>query len=218
MTKSICTLILSLGLSVFFLANAAQGQSDLLIYGPLDLNDDGLVNNEDVNIFHGTVSPYGHLGRGTRIPIAGDIAHLDFDQSGDITLADGVTILQNFGHFNSDKTVFYQTPNGCQLGDFNADGFIDEGDMDEFESGFNFWRWWNLFRNIGSPDKPAIYSFGDVDMDGVIDELDFLYLRLSWSAGTGDFDERYPDFLDDYTIDVRPSDPTGLDIWLTFMF
>lgn len=181
----------------------------------LDLTQDGLINNHDLLVFQASLREPGFLGRGTSIPVNSQIAHLDFDLSQTVNLLDAVQILNNFGHFEQDGSFTFLAPNGCQLGDFNADSIVDEADMDEFRKGYAFWQWWNL----NFPPAPALYTFGDLDMNGIIDETDFGYIRLFWSAGVEDFDNTQT-MPNSYTSQEPPSTdcfPIGWRFWLGFI-
>lgn len=192
------------------------GQTDVpapIDYSHLDLSGDGYIDMHDVNLFHTRVAEHGHLGRGSSLPLNPAIAALDFDADEVISLWDGMEILQNFGHLDENGVLIRSTPNGCQLGDFNADAYVDDDDKIEFDKGLLYWLWWNS----GHPFKPSIYTFGDVDMNGVIDSIDYEYLRLLWTAGVKDFDERYGAYMEPQIPAKEPCQPRGYFLWLLMM-
>lgn len=216
MRKTISTII---AIAISSACGVLYGQTDPAPAGPyliFDLNNDGFVDNDDVNIWSASMMEYGTIGRGgPGIPITPEIANLDFDANGFGNLADAILILDNFGHFAG--SLFFPAANGCQLGDFNADSVIDSEDMDEFEKGLAFWQWWNA-EIVSANEDPAlaIYGLGDVDMNGVVNEIDFGFMRLLWTAGVQDFDSRYQEFPDPYTSPHRPCLPFAAVVWMLF--
>ena len=184
----------------------------------MDLDHDLTVNMDDVDIFCSDTLDNGlRLGRNARYPVTEATAHLDFDLDGFISILDLSFILDYFGHFDTD-TLSFQFVNlgGCQIPDFNADGDIDCEDYDIFVAGIHWWHFANRFL----PFKiPAWYGFGDANLDGKIDELDYDYIRSLWTGSSevgGDetFDaSRYP--MPEFDANIRPSQdkPDSFLVW-----
>ncbi|MEL7496620.1 MAG: hypothetical protein AAFN77_03360 [Planctomycetota bacterium] len=175
-----------------------------------DLTMDGNINNEDVNQFqYDLMELNGPLGRSGFYRVDNQNRHLDVNHDLSVDLRDVMLILHYFGHFSSTGEFIASPGGGCQIGDLNADGVVGIDDMEAFVNGRRFWQWWNnWFSVFGS--KAAIYTFGDLDMDGDIDLTDFLYLQLLWTEG--EFEGEFPD---DYTSSIRPDGvPIGVWTWI----
>ena len=173
-----------------------------------DINGDLVIDNDDINEFQLMVrNAQIPFGRGLSHPVDATNQQFDIDFSGWIDMGDVFAILLHFGHFNSSGTEFISGGN-CQMGDLNADGAVDDDDMTAFVDGRRYWQWWNLPGQLWAP-KQAIYTMGDINMDGFINQLDLDLMEILWSSGVP-FNYTLED---DYTDPNAPNRPIGWFTW-----
>ena len=200
-----------------------------------DLNDDGRIDGLDANKAQIDLTRiYGSIARGTRHRVNEKTLVYDFNFDWWIDILDIVILMEHAGHFeiveggqdgdgsedgdgsgaNGDASpIVVHLPlhpgSTCLMGDLHPDGEFTEADQIAFEIGFHFWQWYNI---ICGP-SPAVYSFGDLNLDGCVDESDWLLLEAQFILHGQHFPDR--SFPANHTSSNAPSDkPFGWFTWI----